>query len=238
VASCSTCHEPARAFTDSPLKVSEGIDKLTGTRNAPTVVDTVYFGLQFWDGRSPFLEDQALHPFVNPVGMGLKDHESIPEVVRSDSEYAEQFETAFGKSDEAITMTEVTRAIAAFGRTQVSAGSPFDRWHFGGESGAQTQAQKRNFEIFVNQGRCVSYHVVEQTQALFTDNRCHNVGVGVNDIQEDVPDLAGEFLKAEATLVEVDVKVLGDRRTWEPGTDQSARIIFAIVWSCMFDVPS
>jgi cytochrome c peroxidase len=27
---CSNCHLPAKAFTDSPLKVSEGIEKLTG----------------------------------------------------------------------------------------------------------------------------------------------------------------------------------------------------------------
>jgi cytochrome c peroxidase len=59
--------------------------------------------------------------------------------------------------------------------------------------------------------------VVEQTQALFTDNRFHNIGVGINDIQSDVPDLAHEFLQAEATLSEVDVKVLTDPRTSELG---------------------
>ncbi len=87
--SCATCHDPEKAFTDSPLKVSEGIDKLTGTRNAPTVVNAAYFTTQFWDGRSPSLEDQALHPFVNPVEMGLADHEPILEIVRTDPEYVE-----------------------------------------------------------------------------------------------------------------------------------------------------
>ena len=41
--SCATCHAAEKAFTDSPLSVSEGINKLTGTRNAPTVVNSVYF---------------------------------------------------------------------------------------------------------------------------------------------------------------------------------------------------
>ena len=41
--------------------------------------------------------------------------------------------------------------------------------------------------------------------------------MGINDIQNDVPELAGEFLKAEATLAEVDVKVLTDKRTSELG---------------------
>jgi len=215
--SCSTCHEIDKAFTDSPLKVSEGIKKLTGTRNAPTIINAVYAKSLFWDGRSPGLEDQALHPFVNPVEMGLKDHQPILEIVRSDPEYVKAFEVVFGKSGNAITMKEVTQAIAAFERTQVTGNSPFDRYYFGGDEEALNAAQKRGFDLFVNQGRCVSCHVVEQTQALFTDNRFHNVGVGINDIQDQVPALAQEFLKAEATASEVDVKVLTDKRTSELG---------------------
>jgi cytochrome c peroxidase len=37
----ATCHDPAKAFTDSPRKTSEGIRKPTGTRNAPTVVNRI-----------------------------------------------------------------------------------------------------------------------------------------------------------------------------------------------------
>ena len=114
-------------------------------------------------------------------------------------------------------MTEVTQAIAAFERTQISANSPFDRWYYGGEEDALTEAQKRGFDLFINKGRCVSCHVIEQTQALFTDNRFHNIGVGINDIQEEVPALAGEFLKAEATASEVDVEVLTNAKTSELG---------------------
>jgi cytochrome c peroxidase len=181
------------------------------------VVNAVYFRTQFWDGRSPSLEDQALHPFLNPVEMGLKDHEPILKIVRTDPGYVEGFDKVFGKSGKDVTMTEVTRAIAAFERTQVAGNSPFDRWFYGGEHAAMSDAAKRGYEIFINQGRCVSCHVIEQTQALFTDNRFHNIGVGINDIQSDVPELAGEFLKAEATLAEVDKKVLSDRRTSELG---------------------
>ncbi len=214
---CANCHQAQKAFTDSPLRVSEGIRKLTGTRNAPTVINAAYATSMFWDGRSPSLEDQALHPPVNPVEMGLKDHQPILRIVRSDPAYARAFKQVFGKSGKAITMTEVTRAIAAFERTVVAGNSPFDRWRFAGDENALTPAQKRGFELFVNKGRCVSCHVVEQTQALFTDNRFHNIGVGINDIQKDVPALAGEYLKAKATASQVDVKVLGDKRTSELG---------------------
>jgi cytochrome c peroxidase len=215
--SCATCHDAKKAFTDSPLQVSEGINKLTGTRNAPTVINSAYFETAFWDGRSPSLEDQALHPFVNPVEMGLKDHQPILDIVRSDPEYTKAFQSVFGKTGETVTMAEVTKAIAAFERTKVSGDSPFDRWYFGKQNNALTPAQQRGFDLIVNQGRCVSCHTIEQTQALFTDNRFHNIGVGINNIQSDVPALAGEFLKAQATMSEVDVQVLTDKRTSELG---------------------
>jgi cytochrome c peroxidase len=215
--SCATCHDATKAFTDSPLKVSEGIQGLTGTRNAPTVINSIFFETMFWDGRSPDLEDQALHPFINPVEMGLKDHQPILEIVRADPDYAKAFKDVFGKSGDDITMTEVTRAIAAFERTKVSGNSPFDRWYYGGEVEALTAEQKRGFDLFINEGRCVSCHVIEQTQALFTDNRFHNIGVGINDIQNDIPELASEYIAAKLTADEVDLKVLSDKRSSELG---------------------
>jgi cytochrome c peroxidase len=214
---CFTCHDPEKAFTDSPLKTSEGINKLTGTRNSPTVINSAYMTTQFWDGRSPDLEDQALHPFINPVEHGLENHDPILKIVRKDPEYKKAFKEIFGKEGKEITMREVTMAIAAFERTVISGNSPFDRWYFGGEEEALTEQQKRGFDLFINQGRCVSCHVIEQTQAIFTDNRFHNIGVGINNIQDDVPELAGNFLEADMTLSEVDVEVLTDPRTSEIG---------------------
>jgi cytochrome c peroxidase len=218
---CASCHDAKKAFTDSPLATSEGIlvkgKALTGTRNAPTVVNAAYFTSMFWDGRSADLEDQAQHPFLNPVEMNLPSHAGILKVARTDPAYVKAFQQVFGKSGNQITMKEVTQAIAAFERTQISGNSPFDRYFYGGEPNALTEQQKRGFDLFVNKGRCVSCHVIEQTSALFTDNRFHNIGVGINGIQNDVPALAGEFLKAKATLAEVDKKVLADKRTSELG---------------------
>ncbi|WP_432822949.1 cytochrome-c peroxidase [Trichloromonas sp.] len=222
--SCATCHEKQKAFTDSPLSVSEGIHKLTGTRNAPTIINSAYFNKLFWDGRSQDLEEQSIHPFVNPVEMGLKDHEPILQIVRTDPEYVEAFKAVFAKAGDQVTLREVNLAIAAFERTIVAGNSPFDRWYFGGDSDAVSAAAKRGFEVFIGQGRCVSCHVIEQTQALFTDNRFHNIGVGINPIQDDIPQLAGAFLKAKAEGIDVDIAVLTDKKTSELGrfaiTDQ------------------
>ena len=215
--SCATCHDASKAFTDSPLRTSEGVGKLTGTRNAPTVVNSAYMKTLFWDGRSPDLEDQSQHPIINPVEMGLKNHDPVLKIVRTDPEYQASFKTVFNKSGKQITMEEVKQAIASFERTVISGNSPFDRWRYGNDKTAMSPAQIRGFQVFVGQGRCVSCHVVEQTQALFTDNRFHNIGIGINSIQKDVPRLAGEFLKAKAQGTDVDVAVLTDKKVSELG---------------------
>ena len=211
--SCATCHAAEKVFTDSPLSVSEGINKLTGTRNAPTVVNSAYNKTQFWDGRSPDLEDQALHPFLNPVEMALPDHEPILETIRGDAKYPAMFRDVFGVRAAAISMDEVTKAIAAFERTQISGDSPFDRWYFGGEKDALSEAEVRGFAVFLGNGRCVSCHVIEQDHALFTDHLFHNIGIGINDIQDKVPELARAFQVAKNDGMDVDVAVLTDPDT-------------------------
>ena len=211
--SCATCHAPDKAFTDSPLSVSEGINKLTGTRNAPTVVNAAFNATQFWDGRSPDLEDQALHPFLNPVEMALPSHDVILDIVRDDDAYVKAFRDVFDVRARDITMKEVTMAIAAFERTQVSGDSPFDRWYFGGDQDAMSEAAVRGFATFLGNGRCVSCHTIEQDHAVFTDHLFHNIGVGINDIQDKVPELARAFQVAKNEGIDVDVAVLTDPDT-------------------------
>jgi cytochrome c peroxidase len=208
--SCATCHDPAKGGTDSPLVTSKGIHDLTGTRNAPPVTNAAFNKTQFWDGRSPSLEEQSLHPFLNPVEMGLPSHDPILEIVNSDEDYAAAFEAVFGLEKGAITMDHVTKAIAAFERTQIAGNSAWDRWYFGGEKDAISDSAKRGFQLFLAEGRCISCHAIEQDFALFTDHLFHNIGVGINDIQPQVPELARAFLVAKADGADVDVTVLSD----------------------------
>src|SRR5690606_33892367 len=206
---CANCHSPSSVFTDSPLKVSVGVDGLTGTRNAPTVVNAAYNLTQFWAGRSPTLEDQALHPFVNPVAMALPSLE----VIRADRDYVRDFRRVFGVRAEDIRIEHVTQAIAAFERTLIAGDSPFDRWYFGGDENAISEAAKRGFEVFLTDGRCVSCHTIEHDHAPFTDHRFHNIGVGVNAMQDRIEELAKAFLVAKQRGVDVDVAVLSDADT-------------------------
>jgi cytochrome c peroxidase len=213
---CATCHKKEMAFTDQ-LPVSEGINKLTGTRNAPTVINAAYMTTQFWDGREPSLEEQSGQPFINPVEMGLADHSPILRIVRSDPEYAAMFKKVFNKSGDQITMKEVKQAIAAFERTVIAGDSPFDRYQYGGDKTAMSPAAIRGLEIFRGQGRCVSCHVIEQTQALFTDNRFHNIGVGFLKLADKEAQVAKELMESKKQGASVDIEVLTKENNSELG---------------------
>lgn len=215
--SCSTCHARKKAFTDSPLAVSEGIKKLTGTRNAPTVVNSAYMKTLFWDGREPDLEGQSTQPFLNPVEMALPSHQPILNIVRSDKDYRKMFHAAFKKSAKKITMKEVSQAIASFERTIISGNSGFDRYYFGGDKKALNEKAIRGLKVFLDQGRCVSCHTIDQNHALFTDNRFHNLGVSFARIDKDIGSLVKAYDKAKAKGTDVDVAVLTNKNTSELG---------------------
>lgn len=213
---CMTCHDPKKGFTDN-LRVSKGIKDLTGTRNSPTVFNAAYMTTQFWDGRSPSLEDQAQHPITNPVEMGLPNHDPVMKIVKEDPAYVAAFKAAFNVEPKDIVLDHVLKAIATFERTQVGGNSRFDRWYFNGEK-TLNEREQRGFNVFIGNGRCVSCHTVEHTTALFTDNKFHNIGVGINRVPAaDIDKLVGEFLKADYSKEVVDKKVLTDKKTSEIG---------------------
>ncbi|MDO9424270.1 MAG: cytochrome c peroxidase [Methylobacter sp.] len=214
--SCANCHNEKLAFTDG-LPVSVGHHGLTGTRNAPTVLNVAYNPSQFWDGREPDLEGQAKQPLINPVEHGLTDHKQVLEIVRTDPDYLATFQSVFEVSGKRLSIDHVAQAIASFERTLVAGNSPFDRYYFKDQSNALTEAQIRGFGLFVGQGRCISCHTIEQDHSLFTDGRFHNIGIGINRIQQDIPALTQAFLEAKNKAREVDVMVLTDKKSSELG---------------------
>jgi cytochrome c peroxidase len=171
----------------------------------------------FWDGREPDLEGQSKQPPVNPVEGGLADHTPILAVIRDDAEYRAAFAAVFNVDAGAITMDHVAKAIASFERTVVAGDSPFDHYYYAGDKDAMTAEQIRGLDVFVNKGRCVSCHVIEQTQALFTDNRFHNIGVGFKQIGGKEQATAEQFIKAKQEGADVDVAVLTSANVSELG---------------------
>jgi cytochrome c peroxidase len=180
--SCASCHSPQFGFADS-RPVSEGVGKKTGTRHSPPVVNSTYYTVQFWDGRSPSLENQAEGPVQNPAEMA-NTLKTVEERLNADPSYRQQFAEAWGARPIVYEMVE--KSIASFERTVISGNSPFDRWKYGHDKNAVDDSVKRGFVVFTSKKKadCAACHPVGEKYALFTDNQFHNVGVGVN---------AGEF---------------------------------------------
>ena len=184
--SCSSCHNPLLAFADGRA-VSAGVRNQMGTRSAPTILNAAYYTTQFWDGRAPTLEDQAGGPIANPIEMA-NTHEAAVGRIAKDPVYQKQFDAAFGPGP--VTLGKTEMAIASFERTLVSGNSPFDRYEYGGDKNALSPAAIRGLAIFKdkNRGNCATCHTIDDKFALFTDNKFHNLGVGL-DANGDLTDL-------------------------------------------------
>ena len=199
--SCASCHAPEAGFAD-PRPVSVGVGGKKGTRNSPTVINAAYNTTQFWDGRSLTLEKQAEGPVQNPVEM-VHTLEGVERKLLADASYREEFKRAFGA--DRITYDMVAKAIASFERTVLAANSPFDRYFYGGEKNALSPAARRGLEIFRDpkKGNCAVCHTLGENYALFTDNKFHNLGVGVKLGRSGEPELT-DLGRYEVTKVESD----------------------------------
>jgi cytochrome c peroxidase len=180
--SCATCHDPALGWSDVG-PTSKGINGQMGGRRAPPVSNAAYSLLQFWDGRSPSLEDQAKGPIQNPIEMG-NTHEVMIRSVEDIPGYVDEFLKVYGTKD--LTVDMVADAIAAFERTVVTTDSPFDRY-VNGDDEALTPLEKKGLEIFNGKAHCTACH----WGGLFSDSRFHNLGVLESDPSK--PDL-GRFV--------------------------------------------
>lgn len=189
--SCSTCHQPDRAFTDGRT-VAQGVEQRTGTRNTPTLINSAYLTSLFWDGRRNSLEEQAADPLINPVEHALRSHGELVATVRADAAYAAGFRAAFGVGPEAIGIEHVVKALAAFERTLVAGDSPFDRYRYGGDATALSAAQLRGLDLFSGRARCAACHTLGKDHALLTDHEFHTLGIGQERAQ---PRLADRVLR-------------------------------------------
>jgi cytochrome c peroxidase len=132
-----------------------GVHGLAGPRNAPTVWNSAYHSVQFWDGRAASLEEQARGPVVAGVEMGMATLDEAIGRVRDIPGYVRQFQEVFG-GDAPVTVANAAKAVAAYERTLVTPGSPYDRY-VTGESVALTEQQVRGMRTFEELG-CIACH--------------------------------------------------------------------------------
>lgn len=151
--SCNSCHNVMLGGEDN-RPAAMGVHGQTGGRSAPTVWNSAFSSVQFWDGRADSLEDQAKGPVANPVEMGMKDVGVAMERVRRIPGYKPYFTAAFGP--DSMTVDNAAKAVAAYERTLITPNSPYDRY-VKGDRKAMTAQQVRGMNTFAETG-CTSCH--------------------------------------------------------------------------------
>lgn len=180
--SCASCHSIPKGFADQRA-VSVGIFGHQGTRHAPTVINTAYLKLLFWDGRAKSLEEQCKGPISNPNEMtAAKDareaHMECENRVKSIAGYRKLFKEVFGNDE--VSIDDIAKAVATFERTVLSGNSPFDRYKAGDKT-AMTAEQIEGYRVF-NKAGCAFCH----REPLFSDGNFYNIGVGMDAPKPDL----------------------------------------------------
>jgi cytochrome c peroxidase len=161
--SCASCHRQELAFTNGnamPL----GATGQRHPRKAMSLVNVAYGAVLTWSNPNlRSLEQQALIPMFSehPIELGLQGREgSLVGLLRSDLVYKELFPKAFGNSKDPLTVANLTKALAAFERTIISARSPYDRYHLEGDQVAISYSAQRGEALFFNDqfGGCFRCH--------------------------------------------------------------------------------
>jgi cytochrome c peroxidase len=152
--SCNTCHNLA-------LGGADGVDAAIGHKwtknpshlNSPTVYNSVFNQIQFWDGRSPHLADQAQGPIQADAEMAAPK-ELVVERVTSIPQYVEDFKKAYGKNVK-ITFEKIASVIGVFERTLITP-SPYDDF-LHGKTNALNAKEQAGFDLFIEKG-CIACH--------------------------------------------------------------------------------
>lgn len=153
--SCNTCHL-LNAYGVDSLSVSRGHDGKPVKRNAPTIFNAAFHIGQFWDGRSPSVEEQAKMPIVAMGEMGMATGDRVDLILRSIPGYAEPFAAAFPNQPNPVTYQNLGIAIGAFERRLITP-SRFDRF-LAGDRNQLNADEQRGLATFISLG-CSTCHM-------------------------------------------------------------------------------
>jgi len=209
--SCSSCHEPAMAFTDGRDNgvsgaVSLGDDgRSLGNRNTPTITyashipafhqneNDEYIGGFFLDGRSTTMDEQAREPFLNPIEMAMPDGATVVARVRENPVYERALQANFGEavfSDDERAFDAIAASIVAFESSESFAtfDSKYDRY-LRGEYTLTAQEEIGRLLFFSQLVNCHSCHLSDLRETanreLFSNQKYINIGIPVNHVIRD-----------------------------------------------------
>ena len=154
--SCNSCHNVMAGGEDGRA-VSIGVNGKVGTRGAPTVWNAAFSTVLYRDGRAASLEDQVKTHLLSATEMGMPNEQAVVARIAIIPGYVSQFKKVFARDGaNAVSYTNIAKAIAAYERTLITPDSPYDRYLRGDKQAISTQA-KRGLDEF-QKVQCVSCH--------------------------------------------------------------------------------
>jgi cytochrome c peroxidase len=211
--SCASCHDPQFAYGKN-TQFGVGIRALTGNRNSPASYNRLFSGPQFWDGRAASLEEQAKGPIANPIEME-NTHDACVSSLGKIEAYKLQFDKIFPgegltidtvakaiASFERVLVTDTAPAdyyealfnietnykdyiadpeLFAEDEPEISAQYKELKKKVA-DLKVSESAQRGRAIFFSAKGNCTACHV----GANFTDEKYHNLGVGMEKAKPDL----------------------------------------------------
>lgn len=142
--SCSSCHQPGLAFSDS-IAFSLGVKKMLGTQNAPSLANVAYHPYFTRLGGVSTLEKQILVPIQEHNEFNFNIIE-IAKRLQRNKEYLELSKKAYSRD---LDYYVITRAIANFERSLISGDSKYDRYKQGLIK--LTESEKQGMDLFFSE---------------------------------------------------------------------------------------
>ncbi|WP_432670353.1 cytochrome-c peroxidase [Flavobacterium sp. SM2513] len=157
ILSCTSCHDPKKAFADGLPKSMANANGSFTLRNAPTVINAGYASRYFWDLREYNLEKQVTHVIDNNLEFNTS-FATIISKLKASEKYNKMFEEAYqGIDKEAVNERSIGNAIAAYVNSLKSFNSPFDKF-VRKEITDYPEDAKRGFNLFMGKAACGSCH--------------------------------------------------------------------------------
>ena len=150
---CASCHLLEEGGDDNrPTAVGYHGRVNPSHLNSPTVLNAALAVRQFWDGRSPDVEDQAGGPIRAPFEMAMTADETVARL-KGRPDYVRDFSRVFPKRG--IAFDTVTDAIGAYERTLLTRGA-YDRFLEGDDTAIGEKA-RAGLDLFMRIG-CKGCH--------------------------------------------------------------------------------
>jgi cytochrome c peroxidase len=150
--SCASCHNLSMGGADNK-QYPEGVNKILGNINTPTVFNVGFGRSQFRDGHAPDLKTHTAEHLLDPLTMASESFDDIIKKLLQDEEIKNGFNILYKTG---ITESSIIDAIEAFEKTLITPDCRFDKY-LKGETSVLNEAEIRGYDLFKS-NKCATCH--------------------------------------------------------------------------------